>query len=327
MRRAGLAAALALAGLLLGFAPAADARGPRPDTDEYRKSWGLHAIGAPAAYAAGLSGKGVTVAVVDCGLEGARRDVRRNVSDRSTDIIGERTLPVADRHGSYTTGPLAAALDGRGMVGVAYNATVLSVRADVDGGGPDGRCAFRPDDLARAVDYAAAERARIVVLPLQHGKPLGARFEAALERLVKTGAVVVIAAGNRNGPDPSWPAMYAVDPRFEGAIVVAGAVGYYGAITDWSNRAGRVQAWYVAAPGEWVLTDCAALCELVSGTSFAASYVAGSLALMMEAWPDVSGRDLAGRLLASARDAGAYGTDSTYGRGVLDLSRTFATAD
>ncbi|MDZ4370773.1 MAG: S8 family peptidase [Phenylobacterium sp.] len=322
MRAAGLAAAL-----LLAIAPAAaDARAPRPDTDEYRKSWGLAAIGAPVAYAAGYSGRGVTVAVVDCGLERARRDVRRNVSDRSTDVVADRASPLADRHGSYTTAPLAAALDGRGMVGVAYNATVLSVRADVDGGF-EGRCAFRTGDLAAALDYAATERARIVVLPLQHGKPLGARFEAALARVIDTGAVVVIAAGNRNGPDPSWPALYAIDPRFEGAILVAGAVGYHGAITDWSNRAGRVGDWYVTAPGEWVLTDCADKCALVSGTSFASSYVAGSLALMMEAWPELSGRDLARRLLASARDAGEPGTDAIYGRGVLDLRRTFAAAD
>jgi subtilisin family serine protease len=319
MKGAGLALAAVLAALL---PLAADARGPRTNSDEYRKSWGLEAIGARAAYDAGLTGKGVTVAILDCGIALAQRDVLKNVSRRSTDVVAGRKLPITDPHGAYTAAPLAAALNGRGMVGVAYNATVLAVRADVEGG-LNGRCAFKPSDLARGLDYAASQKARVVVLPLQHGKPLGAPFEAALKRLVDTGAVVVIAAGNRNGPDPSWPAMYAIDPRFAGSIVVAGATGYYGSITGWSNRAGQVKAWYIAAPGEWVLTDCLAKCALVSGTSFSTSYVAGGLALMMEAWPELSGRDIAARMLDRARDAGDAGVDDVYGRGVLDLGRAF----
>lgn len=320
MKGAGLALAAVLAAMLPA---AADARGPRINSDEYRRSWGLEAIGARAAYDAGLTGKGVTVAIVDCGISMAQREVLKNVSRRSTDVAPDRKLPTGDPHGAHTAAPLAAALNGRGMVGVAYNATVLAVRADVDGG-LDGRCAFRPSDLARALDYAAAEKARIVVLPLQHGKPLGPAFEAALKRVTDAGAVVVIAAGNRNGPDPSWPAMYALDPRYTGSIVVAGATGYYGSLTNWSNRAGQVKAWYIAAPGEWVLTDCLEKCALVSGTSFSTSYVAGGLALMMEAWPQMSGRDLAARMLATARDAGDAGVDEVYGRGALDLGRAFA---
>jgi subtilisin family serine protease len=320
MRGAGLAVAVALAAMLPGAA--ADARGPRTNSDEYKKSWGLEAIGARAAYDAGLTGKGVTVAILDCGIGLAQRDVLKNVSRHSTDVVPGRKLPLTDPHGAYTAAPLAAALNGRGMVGVAYNATVLAVRADVEGG-LNGRCAFKPSDLARGLDYAAQQKARVVVLPLQHGKPLGASFEAALKRLVDGGAVVVIAAGNRNGPDPSWPAMYAIDPRFTGAIVVAGATGYYGSITGWSNRAGQVKAWYIAAPGEWVLTDCLAKCALVSGTSFSTAYVAGGMALMMEAWPQLSGREIAARMLDRARDAGDAGVDDVYGRGVLDLGRAF----
>lgn len=323
MSRAGLGLIAVLAVLLPGFA--AEARGPRTNSDEYRKSWGLEAIGARAAYDAGLTGKGVTVAILDCGVATAQTEVLRNVSRRSTDVVPGRKAPVTDPHGAYTAAPLAAALNGRGMVGVAYNATLLAVRADVEGG-LNGKCAFRPSDLARGLDYAADQKARVVVLPLQHGKPLGAAFETSLQRLVDGGAVVVIAAGNRSGPDPSWPAMYAIDPRYSGSILVAGATGYYGSIASWSNRAGQVKAWYVAAPGEWVLTDCAAKCQLVSGTSFSTSYVAGGLALMMEAWPQMAGRDIAARLLASARDAGDAGIDDVYGRGMLDLGGAFGQA-
>ena len=320
MARAGLSL---LAVLALTLSPAASvAKGPRVTSDEYKKSWGLEAIGARAAYDAGLTGKGITVAMVDCGIARAQSDVMRNLSRRSKDVVEGRTMPVMDRHGSYMAGPLASALNGRGMVGVAYNATLLAVRADIDGG-LFGSCAFKPTDLARALDYATAQKARIVVLPLQGRKPMGVPFEQALERLVQSGAVVVIAAGNRNGREPSWPARYAVDPRYAGSIVVAGATGYYGAITAWSNKAGSVKPWYIAAPGEWVLTDCQAKCRLVSGTSFSTSYVAGGMALMMEAWPKLTGQEVAARILGLARDAGDAGVDDVYGRGILDLSQAF----
>ena len=320
MARAGLSF---LAAVAMALSPAAAAaKGPRVTSDEYKKSWGLEAIGARSAYDAGLTGKGITVVMVDCGIAKAQNDVMRNLSRRSKDVVEGRAMPVMDRHGSYMAGPLASALNGRGMVGVAYNATLLAVRADIDGG-LFGSCAFKPTDLARALDYATAQKARIVVLPLQGRRPMGAPFEAALERLVRSGAVVVIAAGNRNGREPSWPARYAVDSRYAGSIVVTGATGYYGAITAWSNKAGSVKPWYIAAPGEWVLTDCQAKCRLVSGTSFSTSYVAGGMALMMEAWPQLTGQEVAARILGLARDAGDAGVDEVYGRGILDLSQAF----
>ena len=174
----GVLAALALAVALMPAPPAA-AKGPRVNSDEYRKSWGLEAIGARSAYRAGLTGKGVTVAMVDCGISQAQREVMRNLSRRSRDVVEGRAMPVMDRHGSYMAGPLSSALDGRGMVGVAYNATLLAVRADIDGG-LFGSCAFRPSDLARALDYAAMQKAlqRIARLSVVKAPPVMIRVEA-----------------------------------------------------------------------------------------------------------------------------------------------------
>lgn len=314
---AALAAALALA-----MAPVLAEAARRPSDMELRRSWGAAAIGAQAAYAAGLSGRGVTVALVDCGIRGAQRELLRNVSKRSTDVVAGRVAPDLEPHGTWVAAPLGAALNGRGMVGVAYNATILSIRADFDGG-HNGECAFRPSDLAQGLDYAVQQRARIIVLPLQGRKPLGTVFESALKRAADAGAIVVIAAGNRRAPEPSWPARYAVDPRYAGSILVAGASSYYGDIADWTNRAGPAKAYYVTAPGEWVLTNCRERCKLVSGTSFSTAYVAGALALMMEAHPELDGRQAAERVLASTRDLGEPGPDEVYGRGLLDLAAAF----
>jgi subtilisin family serine protease len=290
---------------------------------EYQRSWGLDAIGADAAYAAGYTGRGVRIALVDCGVSRRGTDLGRNLSRESADVVPVRAAHVEDRHGAWVAEPLGARLDGEGTVGVAYNATLIEIRADMDGG-HNGECAFWPSDVARALDYAVARRARIAVLPLQAQHPLGAAFEAALARAAQSGMVVVVAAGNDTLTSPAWPARYAEDPRFAAAMVVAGASTLTGEIAPWSNRAGEARARYVLAPGERVMTDCGEKhCQLATGTSFSASFVAGAIALIMEAHPVLSGPQAAERALAAAHPPAGTGTDTVYGRGVLDLHLAF----
>jgi subtilisin family serine protease len=327
----GAATALSVAGALAASAPANAwpwryVPKPNPNSLEYRRSWALHAIGADAAYAAGYTGRGVRVALVDCGIQRRKADLGRNLSRESTDVVPMRLAHLRDSHGDWVAEPLGSRLDSGGIIGVAYRATLLEIRADMDGG-YKGECAFWPSDVARALDYAAAHDARIVVLPMQAKHALGADFEAALTRVVQSGAVVVVSAGNDALESPSWPALYAADPRFASSMVVAGAAGYDGDMTKWSNRAGVARARYVLAPGEWILTDCAARCDFAFGTSFAAPFVAGAIALMMEAHPELSGPDAAERILAAARPLGGPGSEAVYGRGMLDLARAFGRKD
>lgn len=300
---------------------------PTASDREYTRSWGLGFINADAAYARGASGGGVVVAVIDSGVSPAEAvDIGSNLSPLSTDILaGQRTTSAEDsRHGLYVASIIGASFNGFGTIGVAHRATILSIRADEAGPCEDG-CAFRSSDLVRSIDFAIASGARIINLSLGGPDRLGTNFEAALVRAVEAGVVVVASAGNRSAENPGFPGRYAVDPRFAGAMIATAAAEPTGALASFSNRAGLAAQGVLTAPGADIITACDGVtCWRVSGTSFAAPHVAGAAALLLQAFPNLTGRQTVDILLRSARDAGDPGADAVFGRGYLDLARAFS---
>ncbi|WP_312146134.1 S8 family peptidase [Brevundimonas sp.] len=282
--------------------------------------------GAIAAWQTGATGRGVTVGVVDSGIKLDHQDLAVNISPRSTDIITGRGQPQGeDRHGTRVSSIIAAPFNGFGTVGVAFNATILSIRADIsDCRDPDNTVCFRSSDLANALDYAVANGAKVINLSLGGEGALGSTFEAALQRAINAGVVFAIASGNEAGANPEWPGRYASDPRFQGGIIVTGAHDSANQIASFSNRAGVSQSWFLSAPGVEVIVDCEdTSCWRVNGTSFASPAVAGALALLLEAFPNLTGRQAVEILLRTGREAGDTGTDVIYGRGLLDIARAF----
>jgi subtilisin family serine protease len=301
-------------------------RVPRPSLTsmEYRLSWGLAQIDADRAYARGITGAGVTVAMIDTGIAAQRGVAIGTLSPQSTDLIAHRTPPATpDPHGAEVADIVAAPLDGIGTVGVAYRSTILSIRADIDGSCAT-QCAVYGKDLARGIDYAVAHGARVIGVPLvgPHSLPT---IEAAMTRAAAAGAIIVMAAGNDGGGDPLWPARYAADPRFTHAVIVAGAAGTNGELASWSNRAGVAANRFISAPGEMIVTDCdRKYCYLVSGSSFAVAYVAGALALLLESQPTLAPQDAADVLLRTAQ--WQHGRRRNDGCGLVDIGHALHVA-
>jgi hypothetical protein len=281
---------------------------------------------AIAAWNAGATGAGIRIGVVDSGINFNEADLQGRISTDSTDVVpGRGVAQGVDDHGTLVSGIIASNFNGQGSIGVAYESTIVSIRSDVsDCDDEEDDVCFRSSDLVRAIDYAIGHDIRVINMSLGGEDPLGAGFEAALQRAAAAGIVLTIAAGNEGGASPEWPGRYATDPRFAGSIIVVGAHDSNEALASFSNKAGVSAAAFVSAPGDRVLTGCdAGSCWRISGTSFSAPAVAGALALLMDAFPNLTGPEAVEILLTTARDAGDAGTDPVYGRGLLDIARAF----
>lgn len=303
---------------------------PSVTSAEYTQNYGLSAIHAESAWQAGATGSGVTVAVIDSGVDHTQADLAVNVSPQSTDVFTSRNAPDGqDNHGTLVAGIIASAFNGFGTVGVAYNATVLGVRADTPGscttGGGKSTCTFSDDALATGINYAVAHGAKVINLSLGGpGGPDNLAFQNAMQAAVNAGVVFAIASGNEGSATPDYPAMFAIDPRFKGFILAVGATDQTNALASYSNRAGTAASEFVVAPGENVITGCTRTsCYQVGGTSFAAPAVAGSIALLLQGFPNLNGAQAIALLIKTA-DPLATGTSTDYGAGLINLQKAFA---
>ena len=311
------------------------------NTSEFRRSDGPLQHNAASAWAAGWSGQDVTIAVVDTGIDVQSPEFAGRISAASRDMYSgssNRGFDATDDHGTNVSLVAAAARDDTGVLGIAWNATIMALRADTpgscisDSGASDSEddCNFADDAIARAVDHAVANGARVINLSLG-GDPPGRGLRGAVQSAVAAGTLVVVSAGN-DGTAEIDAFAAGLDTSGNGGVIVAGSVDENGVISDFSNRAGNQPNHYLAARGEGVCcvyedgslyVDGEGFAYVFSGTSFSAPQIAGAAALLAQAFPRLTGVEIADILLRSAYDAGAAGTDATYGRGILDIARAF----
>ena len=270
----------------------------------------------------------MTIGVVDTGVNPSQPDLVGAVSSQSTDTYASRNMSTgSDPHATFVAGVIGARYNGFGTVGVAYQSTILSVRADTPGSctSTANSCSFDDSALATGITYATSHGARIINLSIGGPGQDTVQFEQALSTAVAAGVVFAISSGNEGAANPDFPAMYATDPRYAGSILAVGATTQAGVLASYSNKAGAAASDYVVAPGDNITTDCDTKgnCFAVSGTSFSAPHVAGALALLLQAFPNLSGKQALALLLQTTDDLGAPGVDPVYGAGLIDLAKAF----
>src|SRR5205085_10083281 len=107
---------------------------------------------AIAAYNAGSTGKGVKIGVIDSGINPSLPEFAGRIDPASGDVAGSRGVSDEDGHGTAVSAVAAAARNSSGSMGVAFDATIVSERADEPGScattGTDGGCKFLDSDIA-----------------------------------------------------------------------------------------------------------------------------------------------------------------------------------
>lgn len=294
-------------------------------TAEYDRQPALGLSNVLPAYQAGASGRGVVAAVIDSGVDATSAEFAGRISAASQDLAGTRGIQDEGGHGTAVSGVLLAAKNDSGIHGVAYSATLLALRTDTPGscGATDG-CTHSDTNIARALDVAVAQGARVANLSLG-GAAADPALRAAIGRATAAGMVIVISAGNDTAANPSALAMIATDAIARGQIIIAGSINSTKTLSSFSNQAGSAAGAYLAAIGEGVRSfDQTGAAFVYSGTSFSAPLVSGAVALLAQAFPNLTGAQIVQLLLDSADDLGSAGVDGVYGHGALNIGRAFA---
>ncbi len=207
-------------------------------------------------------------------------------------------------HGTHVAGIIAAAANGRGMVGVAANARLMVLRAgfNLPGGGY-----LEDDDVAAAIIYAVDNGARII--NMSWGDPRSAPLvRDAVRYAHEAGVVLVAAAGNEGSDAVFYPARFA-------ETIAVGATAPGGEVLAFSNFGPSID---VVAPGHVVLsTVLGGGYGERSGTSMAAPHVAGLAALILGRQPQWQPEQVRAVLRATARDVVTVGWDAFSGAGLI----------
>lgn len=259
-------------------------------------------------------GAGVTVAVIDTGVDGTHPDLTGTVSG-GTDVSGVGSSngqkPIGDesQHGTMVASMLAGHGhgSGEGVIGVAPDAKILSVSVGFGVGSIDS-----DDQIAQAVRWSVDHGANIINMSLTRNTlDWPTSWDDAFLYAMNHDVIVVAAAGNRG----SGTTEVGAPATMPGVVVVAGVDRNGKASFDASSQGITLT---VSAPSE----------DLVgagpgggyfqwAGTSGATPLVSGVLALIKAAHPKLDAGNLINRLTATATPAGDA---ITYGSGLMNAA-------
>jgi subtilisin family serine protease len=264
-------------------------------------------------------GAGVTVAIVDTGAKLDHPDLAPNIWTNFAEVPGNgvdddhngyvddvhgvdlttksatQDLSDGNSHGTHVAGIVAAAANGRGVVGVAPRAKLMIVKVmNAEGVGTTGA-------VAEGIRYAAANGARVINVSIQGDDP-DPRINDAVAAAGAANSLVVVSAGNSARDIDTKPSYPAAIPA-PNLIGVAATSPDEGRSLDPQSNFGRLNV-QLAAPGQEILsTGNDGSYVFKSGTSMASPMVAGVAALMTSVNPNLSAADLRGQLLQHATRA------------------------
>lgn len=320
----------------------------------YTKQWGLSAINVEAAWNS-TRGKGVTIAVIDTGLDFTHPDIQGNIWSNPDEIAGngkdddgngyiddirgwdfynnDNNATDDNGHGTHVAGISSAVRNNyQGIAGVAPESKVMALKALDSGGGGTLGTIFSA--LSKAIRYAANEGAKVINMSLGipsnlfYNQTVYNTFKDAVAYAKNKGAIIVASAGNSGSLVNSYPALFS-------DVISVGAMSSSTSRASYSSYGSQLD---VAAPGSSILSlkaagtnlassyDAAGKYMYLSGTSMAAPMVSGTIALLLSANPKLSFNDIYKILQNSSTDKGSAGYDIYYGFGMINPYKALSLA-
>ena len=287
-----------------------------PNADLRPYQWGLDMVGAEDAWAR-AAGAGIVVAVVDTGVDATHPDLQGKVV-AGYDPVADTVIPAGvdsdyEGHGTHVAGIIAAANDGKGIVGLAPDALIMPIPV------------FQPSyigdfDAAEGIIWAVDNGAR--VLNHSWGGPVYSQLlKAAFDYAYHNGAISVCAAGNDGEAWIHFPSAYP-------GVIAVGATTPHDEKADFSQLGGWLS---VSAPGveilscvpTWYVQDGTGdplLYDYWSGTSMATPFVTALAAMLLELHPAATPYQVKKLIENTAADIEAPGFDIYSGYGRIDAA-------
>jgi type VII secretion-associated serine protease mycosin len=330
---AGSAGASAAASVTARSRPRQDALGAESDQVRNAQSWVLNMLDVPAAWAQSR-GAGVKVAVIDSGVDGDVSDLTGQVipGPNYTGVDTPESNPDWGQHGTWMASLIAGhGHDGgsSGIVGVAPESRILSIRVITDPGDPNYKRYQREatsrvqQALATGIDYAVNHGSAVISMSIGYGGPSEAVREA-LQYAYQHNVVVVASAGNSGQTTSAGQhAPYSFPANYPGVLSVA-AVNDAGQPAAFSSDNLSVQ---LAAPGVSVPAQGRdGSYWLVSGTSPACALTAGVAALVRSRYPRLSAPLVESALITSTANHPRGNYNDHVGFGTVDAEAALAAA-
>ena len=255
------------------------------------------------------TGSGVKVAVIDTGIDYSHPDLDGNYKG-GYDFVNRDSYPMDDHgHGTHVAGIIAAEDNDIGVIGVAPEADLYSLKViDSNGYG-------YVSNIIAGIEWAVDNNMDVISMSIGSNYP-SSSLQRACDVAEDAGLVLVAAAGNGGtlgGTEDTvaYPARYS-------SVIAVGATDHDNNRPSWSSTGPTVE---LASPGVSIYsTTRSSSYGTKSGTSMACPHVSGVAALILSSDPDLTNAEVRERMQTTAYDLGLAGRDTFFGYGLVDAA-------
>lgn len=279
--------------------------------------WGISRIGAPLVHAVGNTGKGIRVGILDTGIDYNHEDLKGNYKGGYNFVDNNNDPMDRNGHGTHVAGTIAAEDNDVGVIGVAPQAHLYSVKVlSYDSTGT-------ASDIISGLEWSVDNRMQVINMSLGSDES-SVSVQRAVDNTYNAGVLVVVAAGNSGnaagiGNNVDYPAKY-------NSVVSVGATDINDNRASFSSTGPRLE---LSAPGVNILSTLNGGINkygTLSGTSMSCPHVTGAAALIMSAEPGITNYQTRIRMQITAQNipkgSNGFSSKDWYGYGLVDAVKS-----